>query len=124
MADMRITFTGPGKALNNFIFDLFETDSLGEGTQKELPGGAKITVLPITVEKSAELTRVVEVMIHLGRDVAVGLVANYFYDKWKAHRSAPITMFKRRREIQFEKSEITKILEEEIEVHGEGNNTN
>lgn len=118
MADIRIAFTGQGRDLNDFIFDLFDTDALGEGTSKEIPGGGTMAVLPITIEKAAEVSRVIEIVLSIGRDVAVGVVASYIYEKLKAHRARHrhISMRINRREVHFDKSQITKVIEEESDI--------
>jgi hypothetical protein len=115
MTDIRIAFMGQGKDLNEFSSDLFETDSFGEGTKKDIPGGT-ITMLPMTVEKSAEISRVIEVVLSVGRDVSVGVVAAYIYEKLRAQPRGSIHMMIKRREVHQNQSEITKVIEEIIEI--------
>lgn len=114
-----MAFTGSGRDLNEFSFDLFETDALGAGSTQDIPGGGTITMLPTMIEKSTELTRVVEIVLSLPESVVLGIVANYFYDKLKAHSTRPIRMTINRREIHLNHSEIVKVIEETIKIEKE-----
>ena len=45
MTQITIGFVGPVRDLNAFLFDLFEANSLQEGTRKDVPGGATLRLL-------------------------------------------------------------------------------
>jgi hypothetical protein len=44
MAEITIEFTGQKEDIDEFTEALFEKDSVGTGTQKEIPGGGTITM--------------------------------------------------------------------------------
>ena len=116
MAEITIEFTGQKEDIDEFCEALFETDSVGTGTQKEIPGGATITMGRALLRKSLGIPRAVEIVLSVGKDLAVGVVATYLYDKLKAHKGEKPHMTIDYREIHLDKGEITKIIEEEIKL--------
>ena len=114
MAEIVFTFTGQTQDIDDFTDDLFERDSVGTGTQREIPGGGTITMGRMLIRKGADFPRVMEVVLSLGRDVTVGIVAAYLYDKLKGRKDKIQSMTINRREVHLEKGEITKVIEEEI----------
>jgi hypothetical protein len=115
MADIDIAFGGETHYLNNLLFDLFEATALREGTQKELPGGAVITLKPMESRKGAGFLHVVEIVLTLSGNVGTSLAAAYLCDKLKKHHAREIRTLIERREIQVTKSGLIKIIEERIE---------
>jgi hypothetical protein len=114
MAEITIEFTGQTRDLNEFSFALFETEALGAGTQKEIPGGGTLTMQPMMVRKAYGIPQYIEVVLSIGGSVTAGIVSNYIYDKLKKQKGENLSIRINRREVDFDKRKITKMIEEEI----------
>lgn len=70
------------------VCDVFESNTITEGMIKVIPGIAKIELQPMPVQHRA-LTYTepegLRIALELGRDVAVGVVANWLYERIKRH---------------------------------------
>ena len=119
MAELTIEFTGQKEDIDAFTEALFEKDSVGTGTQKEIPGGGTITMGGALLRKSVGAPRVIEIVLSIGRDLSIGVAGAYIYDKLKAHKGEKPRMTIEYREIHFDKDELTKVIEEEIEIADE-----
>jgi hypothetical protein len=117
MAEITLEFTGPGRDINDFSFALFEASSLGAGSQKEIPGGATLTMQPMIVRKAEGIPQIITIVLSCAGSVATGVIGNYIYDKMKNHSGEHLKMTINRREVKYNnKGQITKILEEEIKI--------
>ena len=116
MAEVLITFTGQAQDINDFSFDLFETQSLGGGSQKEIPGGGTLIAQPMMVRKAFGIPRVFEVVLSVGGGVALNVVSSYIYDKLRSHKGGEITITINRHEVHLDRSEIKRIIEEEVKI--------
>ncbi len=117
MAEITIEFTGQREDLDEFSYALFETDSIGSGTTKEIPGGGTITIGRALLRKSVDAPRVIEIVLSYGKDISAGFVAAYIYDKLKAHKGEKLCMSIEYQETHFDKGEITKIIDAEIKLN-------
>lgn len=71
MRKIEIAFACGKQDLNQFLFDLFEAESFGAGTQKEIPdSGATLELEPMTLVKSAGGDYVVNIVMSLATGVA------------------------------------------------------
>jgi hypothetical protein len=117
MEKITLGFIGDGRTINDFSFALFEASSLGASSQKEIPGGARLTMQPMIVRKAEGIPQVITIILSCGGTVALGVVSNYIYDKLKNHSDEHLKMTINRREVKYNnKGEIAKILEEEIKI--------
>jgi hypothetical protein len=86
------------------------------GTEKEISGGGTLTMGGTLMRKSVGAPHAVEVILSLGRDLAVGVAGAYLYDKLKGHKGEKPRVMIEYREIHLDKGEITKIIEEETKL--------
>lgn len=117
MAEITIEFTGQKEDIDEFTEALFEKDSVGTGTQKEIPGGGTITMGGALLRKSVGAPRVIEIVLSIGRDLSIGVAGAYIYDKLKAHKGEKPRMTIEYREIHLDKGEIPALLSERVESH-------
>ena len=85
-----------------------------------LPEGAKLVAQPMIVRKSFGIPRVFEVVLSVGGGIALNVASSYIYDKLKAHKDSNISIAINRREVHFDRAEITKVIEEEITIQRNG----
>jgi hypothetical protein len=116
MAEIEIAFTGQKADINEFGDKLFELDSVNTGTQKDIPAGGTITMGRMLMRKAVGAPQVIYILLSLGRDVAAGVAGSYIYDKWKSHKGGQLSMTINRREVNLDKGEITRVIEEEIKI--------
>ena len=116
MVKVTLEFTGQARDINEFGFALFEAESLGQGSQKEIPGGGTLTMGPMIVRKAHGIPQVITVLLSVGTSVGAGIASNYIYDKLKEHGGEKLTITINRREARFEGGEIKTIIEEEIKI--------
>ena len=112
MAEITMEFTGRIQDLNDFSFALFEADTLGAETQKEIPGGGTITMRPMMVRKAYGIPQYIEIILSIGNTIAAGLASNYIYDKLRKRQGEILSIRINRREVQLDKVNITKMIEE------------
>jgi hypothetical protein len=99
---------------DNFIaFELLGKKSVSLNDSIDLPGNAKLSYNGSLIRKSFGMPEIVNFTLTFGSGVAAGLVANWLYDKLK-NKAEKITI--NRREIQLDKEEIKKIIEESIKI--------
>jgi hypothetical protein len=97
-------------------FDLFSPAKLLEpGTAVDIPGGAHLTIKEMYVRKAFGAHETLTLLLHFGRDISVGVIGSWLYDKLK-HRA--ITVRIDRVEVQIEEGEIRRVLAEHIERDG------
>ena len=116
MAELAIEFSGPREEMDAFLKTLFETDSIEMGTEKEMPGGGKLTMGGEMMRKSVGAPHAVEVMLTIAGSVAVNIASSYIYDKLKSHKGDKPKMIIEYREIHIDKGEITKLIEKEVKL--------
>jgi hypothetical protein len=115
MAEIEISFVGETRYLNQLVPDLLEADSFGEGTRREIPGGAVLTLRPMEMKKGDAFPGVLTLALSFGVGVGSSVVAAYIYDKLQNHKGKEIRTLINRREIHITKSGLVKIIEEHIE---------
>jgi len=79
-----------------------------------VPDGISLIMPPIIITKGYGLETAVSIVVSVAAGIPSGLVANWLYDKLKHHRSRQISI--NRREINFSQGEITKIIEEAVDI--------
>ena len=94
-------------------FELLGKKSVSLHDSVDLPGNAKLSYNGSVIRKSFGVPEIVNFSVTFGSGVAAGLVANWLYDKLK-DKTKKITI--NRREIQLDKDEIKKIIEESIKI--------
>jgi hypothetical protein len=114
MAEITMEFTGRPQDLNDFISALFETDALGAGTQKEIPGGGTITMRSMMMRKAYGIPQYIEIVLSTGDSITTGIASNYIYEKLKNHKGENLRIRINRREVLCERRNITRMIEEEI----------
>jgi hypothetical protein len=117
MAEITIEFTGRIQDLNEVSSALFETESFGTGTQKEIPGGGKLTMQSMMLRKAYGIPQYIEVVLSIGGSVAAGIASNYIYVKLIEHQGGNLSIRINRREVHLDKRKITKMIEEQIAIH-------
>jgi hypothetical protein len=114
MAEITMEFTGRPQDLNDFISALFETDALGAGTQKEIPGGGTITMRSMMMRKGYGIPQYIEIVLSTGDNIAAEIASNYIYDKLKMHKGENLNIRINRRVVLCKRRNITRMIEEEI----------
>jgi len=99
---------------NRFLpFELLNKKSVLVNDSIELPGNAKLSYNGSLIRKSVGLPEIVNFTLTFGSGVAAGVVANWIYDKLK-NKTEKISID--RKEIQLDKEEIKRIIEEHIKI--------
>jgi len=94
-------------------FELLNQKSISINDSVELPGNAKLSYSGSLIRKSVGLPEIVNFTLTFGSEVVAGVVANWIYDKLK-NKTEKISID--RKEIQLDKKEIKKIIEERIRI--------
>lgn len=100
-----------------FIVDLFDSNRISQGMQRQAPGGATLTLGPPPYEKKSfpQLEQLyVPVLISLAANVAVNVVSSWLYDKLREGKITRIRV--NRTEIEVTKDGITKLISESVEI--------
>jgi len=94
-------------------FDLMgNSASLAQGVGFTFSDGSKLTWQPGPLRKAHGLPNILHFILVYGKDVGVGVLVNYLYEKLKGRA----TLLRIDRQvIQVEKGEITRIITEHIE---------
>lgn len=79
---------------------------------KDSPEGASVKVLPVQMQRDFDDMPTATIVINVARDVALGLFVNWLFQKFQ--RNPPKKISIRRREITWEKGEVTRAIEEEF----------
>lgn len=79
---------------------------------KDSPDGASVRVLPVEMQRDIDHVPIATIIIDLTRDVAIGFFVNWLFQKFQRNPPKKITI--RRREITWDKGEITRAIEEEF----------
>ena len=80
--------------------------------KKDIPDGISVFIPPFTIYKFSEYIEPITIIISIVRDISIGLLVTWLYDKFKNCSSEKITIDKK--EIILDKGEITRIIEEKI----------
>jgi hypothetical protein len=97
------------------VGDLMETANEGlleVGYQRSVPGGGVITYQGTVVRKSFGVPETISLLLTVGGSVTINLISSWLYDKLKGRTT---TLRIDRKEINLEKGEITRIIEEKME---------
>ena len=97
----------------NLVFDLMGEGSVGVDTLKEVMDGLSVQWKGGFVRKDFGGAGLVTVVLTLGTGIVGSVVANWLYDRLKG-RAKRIRI--ERQEIEVDKGEITKLIQERIEI--------
>lgn len=99
-----------------FPFELFDSNSMSVGMTRDVPGGAKIELgeLPLQKRDIGAVQCLIPIVLTFGRDVAVGVLGSWLYDKLKSKHVKGLRINRTRIEITEET--ITRIIAESIDV--------
>lgn len=125
MIEIPIELTGEDTAAVEAVKDLLQTEDLKPNQSTTIAEGASLTYfVPAgeTVEDRHGLTYdeafIVHAVISLAETAAsgvtLGVIGNYLYDKLKS-KTGRVKLKIRRRTIELDEGQITKVIEEEIE---------
>jgi hypothetical protein len=107
-----IRFEGQRRDLNDFAFDVFDQE-LSLGREKETPGGT-IVIREMPLAKSALGHAIIEIVLFIGKNLAVPVFVAWLCTKWKRQGEKPITIKIENNFYQFAASLVTKAIEEAI----------
>jgi hypothetical protein len=103
----------------SFLTDLFDSDSLELGVLEEIAGGGLITLEDMPLAKGApgvgQYVATIAVSIGKAAD-AIRVLVDYLCRKRKGHEAGEMKVVINRREWHFDQSELTRVIEETIEV--------
>lgn len=98
----------------NLLFNLMGKSSVSRDEFVEIPNtNTKLIYKGTTIRLAAGLPEIINFTLTFSSGVAAGVVANWIYDKLK-NRAEKIVI--NRREIQMDKEEIKRFIEEEIKI--------
>jgi hypothetical protein len=99
-----------------FPCEMFDSDSMSVGMTRDIPGGAKIELgeLPIQKRHIALVECFIPIILTFGGSVAVNLLSSWLYDKLKTKHVRKLRINGIR--IEITKEAITKVLMESTEV--------
>jgi hypothetical protein len=83
-----------------------------EGVSNTFPDGSTLTWQPGALRKMHGAPQFIRFVLSCGKDVIVGVLSGYLYDKLKGRATV---LRVDRQEIQIDKGEITRIITEHIE---------
>jgi hypothetical protein len=113
MANERTSFIEIETHDRDLEFDLMgNPPSLEQSVELILADGSKLAWQPGTARKAHGLPTILHYVLVLGRDVSVGLLVNYLFEKLKG-RATVLRID--RQEIHIEKGEITRVITEHLE---------
>lgn len=78
------------------------------------PEGVEVRMLPVKMQRDFDFTPVAIIIIELSRDVSVGAFVHWLFGKFE--KKPPKTTTIRRREVTWDKGEITRVIEEEFKI--------
>ncbi|MGD0546434.1 MAG: hypothetical protein ABR991_01235 [Terracidiphilus sp.] len=97
---------------------LFESNTVSTGMTKEVPGGAVIEYCTTQQIERRDLLHAAEPFVHIavsfGRDLAVGVLGSWLYDKIKSSKIQRLRI--NRKEIAISKDAIVTVIQESIEI--------
>ena len=95
------------------LFDILGKSSASTGKTIKIPGNAKLIYKGTSIREAVGTPEVINFVLMFGSEVAAGIVANWVYDKLK-NRAEKIVI--NRREVQMDREEIKRVIEEEIKI--------
>ena len=114
------------------LFDVFESNSVEQGMTREAPGGARLELGRMPMEKRGgglthDALPIATMLLSFGATVAVGvtinLFSNWLYDKLKANkaiRAMHVTKIRiNRTEVELTLEGISRAISESIEIEQE-----
>ena len=84
MTDIEIQFENTAKNRNELLCDLFEANGWSENLQKDIEGGATITLKEVPLQKSVGSETLITIMLSFGTGVGSSLVANWLWKKFSS----------------------------------------
>ena len=84
MADIAIQFENTAKNRNELLCDLFESNGWHEDIQKNIEGGATITLKEVPLQKSIGSETLITIVLSLSTGVVSSLVANWLSKKFSS----------------------------------------
>jgi hypothetical protein len=106
------------------LFTVFETNSVKEGMTHDAPGGARLELGRMPIEKRGGLTLdalpIVSLLLSFGGSVAANVFSNWLYEKLKADKATQamhITKIRiNRTEVEITSEAISRAISESIEI--------
>lgn len=98
------------------VFSLFDSGTISTGMEKVAPGGVKMKLLPMPLEKrdAGEAARLFAILLSISGEVAIGLFTNWLFEKLRSSKR-PSVKINRRMVESITKDGIQRVIEEEIE---------
>jgi len=95
--------------------ELFDSNSISVGMKRDVPGGAKIELgeLPLQKRDIGAALCLIPIVLTFGRDVAVGVLGSWLYDKLKTKHVRELRI--NGIQIEITKEAITKVIVESVE---------
>lgn len=105
------------------LFKMFDSSTVTQDTTKQVPGGGTIRLGSGKLEKrfrpgwTTDAAPLVTIALTVGKDVAIGLLVAWLYDKLKGNEIRTLRI--NRVQIEISPEAITKVISESIEVEEE-----
>jgi hypothetical protein len=119
MAEMEIGVAGEKKDVMSFLTDLFDSESLELGMRKNIASGGVITLEDMPLAKAVpgvgQYVATIAVSIEKAAD-AIKVLVDFLCRKPKSHEGGDLKVVVNRREWHFDQSELTRVIQESIEV--------
>jgi hypothetical protein len=100
------------------LFKVFESNSVEQGMTHDAPGGARLELGRMPMEKRGGLThdelQMATVLVSFGSGVAVNLFSSWLYDKLKSGRVTRIRID--RAEVEVTPEAIARVITESIDI--------
>jgi hypothetical protein len=107
------------------LFEVFESNSVEQGMTREAPGGARLELARMPMEKrggglTQDALPIATMLLSFGTGVAVNLFSSWLYEKLKANkaiRAMHITKIRiNRTEVEITPEGISRAISESIEI--------
>lgn len=94
------------------LFDIPSGSQLSQGLQRDIARDFKVQYETTSIRKGADLPEILNIVLNIGSQLAVGVAANWLYDKLK-DKDAKISI--ERITVEFDKGEIIRVIKEKME---------
>lgn len=94
------------------LMDVTNTTALQAGYQRSIAGDATLTYQKTIVRKAFGVPETLDLVLTIGSSVAANVISSWLYDKLKGRKA---TLRIDKKEIQIEKGEIVRIIEEKVQ---------
>ncbi|HKP03021.1 MAG TPA: hypothetical protein VJU77_06595 [Chthoniobacterales bacterium] len=89
--------------------------------EEDKPNGVELTILPVRMQRDFDFTPVATVVVGFASNVAAGLFVHWLLKKIPEKARKKITI--RNRETVWDEGELTRIIEEEIQIEIDGDSS-